>query len=105
MSAEELVIRWGNLAKFNEDLEKVGGQAADVEKYAREQVFNKAGFDYDLCVLRPLSDMMMTLGDTFGDLRATFDSRWGDLVSSLELAAEDVRKADEAQELGYRPPT
>lgn len=75
MGAEELIIRWGNMEKLFADLEKVGGQAGDVETYAREQVFDKSGFDYDLCVLKPLADMMDTLGDVFGDLRGTFDTR------------------------------
>ncbi len=104
MSAEDLIIRWGNLEKFYEELEKVGGQAADVETYAREQVFNRSGFDYPLCVLKPLADAMDTMGDVFGDLRTTFDSRWVDLVSALESTAADARRADEAQEFAYRQP-
>jgi hypothetical protein len=101
MGAEELVIRWGNLARFKEDLEKISAQAGEVETYAKEQVFDRSGFDYDLCVLKPLADMMTTLGGTFGDLRTTFDSRWDDLVAALEKSVNDLADADEAQGKGY----
>lgn len=97
----EMIINWGQLEKFFEDLEKVGGQAADVETYAKNQVFDKSGFAYRLCVLQPLADMMDTLGDVFGDLRTTFDSRWEGLVTALALAAEDIEKVDGLQEHGY----
>ena len=90
----ELIISWGNLRQYFEELEMVGGQAADVEKYAREEVFNRSGFDYDLCVLKPLADMMDTLGDAFGDLRATFDERWAALIASLALTAEEIQQTD-----------
>jgi hypothetical protein len=101
MGAEELVIRWGNLEKFFEDLEQVGAQAGEVETYAREQVFDKSGFDYDLCVLKPLADMMDTLGGVFGDVRGTFDSRWEALVSALAVSAKEIEQTDGLQEQGY----
>lgn len=101
MGAEELVIRWGNMEKFFEDLEKVGAQAGDVETYAREQVFDKSGFDYDLCVLKPLADMMDTLGGVFGDLRETFDSRYDALVAALAVSAKEIEETDGLQEQGY----
>lgn len=101
MAADELVIRWGNMEKLFEDLEKVGAQAGDVETYAREQVFDKSGFDYSLCVLQPLADMMDTLGDVFGDLRTTFDSRWEALVSALAVSAKEIEQTDGLQEHGY----
>ena len=85
MGADELIIRWGNMEKLFADIEKVGAQAGDVETYAREQVFDRSGFDYDLCVLKPLADMMDTLGDVFGDLRETFDTRWEALVAVKEI--------------------
>lgn len=100
----ELVIRWGNLEKFFGELEEVGAQAADIETYAVEQVFSKAGFDYDLCVLQPLSDMMETLGGVFSDLRSTFDTRWEALVSALALAAEEIEETDGVQEQRYLQP-
>lgn len=101
MGAEELVIRWGNMEKFFEDLERVGAQAGDVETYAREQVFDKSGFDYDLCVLKPLADMMDTLGGVFGDLRETFDSRYDALVAALAVSAKEIEETDGLQEQGY----
>ena len=101
MSGTQLVIRWGQLDKFFEDLEMVGDQAADVETYAKEQVFDKSGFDYDLCVLKPLADMMDTLGDVFGDLRSTFDTRWESLVTALAVSAKEVEETDGIQEHGY----
>lgn len=101
MGADELVVRWGNLEKFFEDLEKVGAQAGEVESYARQQVFDKSGFDYDLCVLQPLADMMDTLGDVFGDLRSTFDERWEALVAALAVTAKEIEQTDGLQEHGY----
>jgi hypothetical protein len=101
MGAEELVVRWGNMEKFFEDLEKVGAQAGEVETYAREQVFDKSGFDYPLCVLQPLADMMDTLGGTFGDLRGTFDTRWEALISALAVSAKEIEETDNLQEHGY----
>lgn len=101
MGAEELIIRWGNMERFFEDLEKVAAQAGDVESYAREQVFDKSGFDYDLCVLKPLADMMDTLGDTFGSLRETFDSRFDALVAALAVSAKEIEETDGLQEHGY----
>ena len=101
MGAEELVIRWGNLEKFFEDLEQVGAQAGDVETYAKEQVFDKSGFDYDLCVLKPLADMMDTLGGVFGDMRTTFDGRYEALVAALAVSAKEIEETDGLQEHGY----
>lgn len=101
MGAEELVVRWGNMEKLFEDLEKVGAQAGDVESYARDQVFDKSGFDYDLCVLKPLADMMDTLGGVFGDLRETFDGRWEALVAALAVSAKEIEETDGLQEHGY----
>lgn len=101
MGAEELVIRWGNMEKLFADLETVGAQAGDVEAYAREQVFDKSGFDYDLCVLKPLADMMDTLGGMFGDVRETFDSRWEALVAALAIAAQEIEDTDGLQEHAY----
>lgn len=101
MGADELIIRWGNLERLFADLEKVGAQAGDVEAYAREQVFDKSGFDYDLCVLKPLADMMDSLGGVFGDVRGTFDARWEALVSGLAIAAKEIEQTDGLQEHGY----
>lgn len=101
MGAEELVVRWGNMEKLFEDLEKVGAQAKDVETYAREQVFDKSGFDYDLCVLKPLADMMESLGGMFGDLRTTFDTRWEALVAALAVAAKEIEESDGLQAHAY----
>ncbi len=69
--------------------------------YARGQVFDKSGFDYDLCVLKPLADMMDTLGDVFGDLRETFDSRYEALVAALAVSAKEIEETDGLQEHGY----
>jgi hypothetical protein len=101
MGADELIIRWGNMEKLFEDIEKVGAQAGDVETYAREQVFDRSGFDYDLCVLKPLADMMDTLGDVFGDLRETFDTRWEALVAALAVSAKEIEETDGLQQHGY----
>lgn len=100
-TAVELVITWGNLKKYFEDLETVAGQAGDVEKYAKEQVFDKSGFAYDLCVLKPLADMMDELGGVFGDLRDTFDKRWESLVAALALTADEIQQADGIQGQAY----
>ena len=101
MGAEELVIRWGNLKKFQEDLDTVGKQAADIEKYARDQVFCKDGFEFKLCVLQPLADVMDVAAGVFEDLRTTFDSRWEDLATALDLTANDVKNVDDTHASGY----
>ena len=100
-AAGEVVVRWGNLKKYFEDLETVAGQAADIEKYAKEEVFNRTGFDFRLCVLQPLADMMDTCGEVFGDLRSTFDESWEDLIASLALTAEEIQEADGIQGQAY----
>lgn len=100
-TAQEIVFRWGNLKKFQEDLDMVRAQAAEVEKYAKEQVFDKSGFDYRLCVLQPLADMMDTLGDVFTDLRTTFEGRWDTLTEALEMTANEQRLVDTTQAAGY----
>lgn len=98
----ELIIRWGNLDKYYADLETVGAQAGDIEKYAREQVFSKAGFDFPLCVLQPLADAMDAMGDVFGGLKEDFDSRWDGLVSALRMAAREIERVDDNHSNAYR---
>ncbi|EON25621.1 MULTISPECIES: hypothetical protein [Nocardioides] len=99
--AVALVIRWDDLPKYFEDLKTAGDQAREIEKYAKDQVFDKSGFDYDLCVLKPLADMMDTCGELFGDLRETFDERWEALVASLAVSAKEIEEADGIQGQGY----
>lgn len=93
-TAKEIVVRWGNLEKFFGELEEVGAQAKQVEQYAVDQVFNKSGFDYWLCVLQPLADAMGTCDGVFTDLRTTFDDRWEELLTALSVAAEEFEAAD-----------
>ena len=66
-----------------------------------DELIIRSGFDYDLCVLKPLADMMDTLGDVFGDLRETFDTRWEALVAALAVSAKELEETDGLQQHGY----
>lgn len=93
-TAGELVVRWGNLDKFFGEMEKVGAQSAEIEKYAVDEVFNKTGFDYSLCALQPLADVMDELAEAVRSLRTTFDGYWVELTAALAIAAKEFEAAD-----------
>lgn len=103
-AAAELIVRWGNLEKFFGEMEKVGAQSAEIEKYATDEVFNKTGFDYSLCALQPLADVMDDLADVVRDLRKTVDTHWEGLTAALALAAKEFEQTDSGLSTAFLRP-
>lgn len=89
-----LEIEWGNLDRMFQAMQEVGQQAAEVETYVKEQVCNKAGFDYPACVLKPIGDALDDVGGWFTDLRTFFDGRWEKVIGAVEQSAQNVDGMD-----------
>ncbi len=90
----ELTIDWGNLDRMLTAMQTVGDQAAEVDTYFSTHVCSSAGFDYDLCALKPIGDQLPTIAGWFTDMRGYFDTRWVGVVDAVQRSARDVDMLD-----------
>lgn len=94
-------IDWAVMKLLFEDLEKIGGQAAELEQYAKDEVFLPDAFKYNLagsgpCVLETIATALEEIGGAFGTIREKFDTRWEGLTAALALTCRDVERTDDS---------
>jgi len=89
-----LVTEWGNLDLLLDAMDKVGGQAGEINDYVSQHVCDPSGFDYSLCALKPLGDKMGDISDAFDAMRRIFEDHWSDLTYALARTAREFDRVD-----------
>lgn len=89
-----LRIEWTSIESMLQSMVDVGLQAGEIDGYFQEHVVNTAGLDYPTCALKPIGDQLPKLGTAFGDLRATYQKRWVEMISSIAQSAAELNRVD-----------
>jgi len=92
----DLEINWGNLEQLLTVFDDVGADSEKIRDYANTWVCSKEGFDYDLCALKPIADVMPTLQGYFTDMQTFFAGRWSGVRDAVVLSAKDIDLTDGA---------
>ncbi|WP_193612571.1 hypothetical protein [Nocardioides lijunqiniae] len=94
MTGGQITIEWGNLERMFAAMNKVGDQAYEIDTYFNERVCNASGFDYDTCAMKPIGDMLPTLGGWFTDMRQVFDGRWDGVGDAIHNTVRQIDLRD-----------
>ncbi|MAS55514.1 MAG: hypothetical protein OSB43_02290 [Nocardioides sp.] len=99
--AGDLTISWGNLDNLFTSMQEIRNQGASIDAYFSSEVCSTAGFDYDYCVLKPISDQLVKVGGVFSDLRGVFEERWDGTVGAMITSAKQVDATDNSVSFSF----
>lgn len=89
-----LRIEWTSIESMLQSMVDVGLQAGEIDDYFQQHVVNTAGLDYPTCALKPIGDQLPKLGRAFGSVRATYQKRWVEMISSIAQSAAELNRVD-----------
>lgn len=90
------VTAWADLESLPVRMDELAEQYAEIFRYARTWVCQRAGFEPSpVCLLRPLAEVMDLLADLFGYVEEVGRRHWDDLHDAVVETTREVRSLDQ----------
>jgi hypothetical protein len=91
----EIAIDFSRLNQLFEATNQVGDESADLADYFRAEVCDPSGFDYELCALKPIADMLPKMAGWFDEAVQGFGKSWMSVQHGIYAAARHLEQQDD----------
>ena len=90
------VTSWTDLEGLPAEMDALAEQASAIVAHARTWVCQRAGFEpSELCLLRPLAELMDLVAGAFGAVGMLARADWTDLTDGVRATTADLRAVDQ----------